>query len=158
IINACAPCHSRRSVITDTNTAATPFLDGYLPALIEAELYHTDGQIDGEVYEWGSFVQSKMFRAGVTCRNCHEPHAAGRIAEGNALCAQCHLPAKFDTVEHTHHQAASAGSACAACHMPAKTYMGIDQRRDHSFRIPRPDLTVSIGVPNTCNQCHSDRS
>jgi len=42
--------------------------------------------------------------------------------------------------------------------MPATTYMQIDPRFDHSIRIPRPDLTVSAGVPNACNGCHTDKS
>jgi predicted CXXCH cytochrome family protein len=99
-----------------------------------------------------------MFHAGVTCTNCHEPHTATLRAQGNSLCAQCHMPQKFDVAEHHHHKPDSSGAQCVNCHMPAKTYMGVDLRRDHSFRVPRPDLTVKIGVPNTCTQCHADRS
>ncbi len=69
-----------------------PYLDGYLPALLEAGLYHADGQIDGEVYEYGSFLQSRMYHTGVTCYDCHDPHTAKLRAEGNALCGQCHSP------------------------------------------------------------------
>lgn len=158
VLDACGGCHARRSIITEAHDAATPFLDAYRPALLDPGLYHADGQIDGEVFEYGSFVQSRMFRAGVTCTNCHDPHAGGRVAQGNALCAQCHSPQRFDVVSHHHHQPGSAGAQCANCHMPAKTFMGVDLRRDHSFRVPRPDLTLAIGVPNTCNQCHADKS
>lgn len=35
--------------------------------------------------------------------------------------------------------------------------MVVHARRDHGFRIPRPDLTVSLGVPNACASCHRDR-
>jgi Flp pilus assembly protein TadD len=42
--------------------------------------------------------------------------------------------------------------------MPTKTYMVVDARRDHSLRVPRPDLSVSLGTPNACTQCHTDRS
>jgi tetratricopeptide (TPR) repeat protein len=42
--------------------------------------------------------------------------------------------------------------------MPSKVYMGNDPRHDHSFRIPRPDLTAKYGTPNTCNSCHTDKS
>jgi len=157
VLDACGGCHARRSVIAPTHDAATPFLDAYRPALLQARLYHADGQIDGEVFEFGSFVQSRMFRAGVTCTNCHDPHAGGRIAQGNALCAQCHMPQRFDVTEHHHHTPGSPGAQCANCHMPAKTYMGIDRRRDHSFRVPRPDLTLRIGTPNTCAECHADK-
>ena len=158
VIDACGGCHARRSVLANGNTAATAFLDGHAPALLEPGLYHADGQIDGEVFELGAFLQSKMARAGVTCTNCHEPHAGGLRAQGNALCAQCHMPQKFDVAEHHHHEPASAGAQCANCHMPAKTYMGVDVRHDHSFRVPRPDLTLELGVPNTCSQCHTNQS
>ena len=51
-----------------------------------------------------------------------------------------------------------AAVACASCHMPAHTYMVVDPRHDHSLRIPRPDLSVKLGTPNACNDCHSDKS
>ena len=71
-LDICAGCHSRRKVIAQEFPAGTAFLDAYLPALLEPGLYHADGQIDGEVFEYGSFVQSRMYHAGVTCSNCHE--------------------------------------------------------------------------------------
>ena len=157
-LETCAACHSRRKVIAKNPMPGEPFLDAYLPALLEPGLYHADGQIDGEVYEYGSFLQSRMHAAGVTCSNCHDPHSAKLRAEGNALCAQCHLPAKFDVAEHHHHQPGSAGAQCVNCHMPTKNYMVVDARRDHSIRVPRPDLSVSLGTPNACTQCHADRS
>jgi len=129
-----------------------------LPALLGPGLYHVDGQIDGEVYEYGSFLQSRMHAAGVTCSNCHDPHSARLRAEGNALCAQCHMPAKFDATQHHHHQPGSAGAQCVNCHMPTKNYMVVDARRDHSMRVPRPDLSVSLGTPNACIQCHVGNS
>jgi predicted CXXCH cytochrome family protein len=144
-------------VIAKDPAAGEPYLDGHLPALLEPGLYHADGQIDGEVYEYGSFLQSRMHAAGVTCSNCHAPHSAKLRAEGNALCAQCHMPAKFDAAEHHHHQPGSAGAQCVNCHMPTKAYMVVDIRRDHSFRVPRPDLSVALGTPNACTQCHTDR-
>jgi len=156
-LETCAACHSRRKVIAKNPMPGEPYLDGYLPALLEPGLYHADGQIDGEVYEYGSFLQSRMHAAGVTCSNCHDPHSAKLRAEGNALCAQCHLPAKFDVAAHHHHQPGSAGAQCVNCHMPTKYYMVVDARRDHSIRVPRPDLSVSLGTPNACTQCHADR-
>lgn len=157
-LDVCAGCHSRRKVIAKEMPAGGPFLDSYLPALLEPGLYHADGQIDGEVFEYGSFVQSRMHHAGVTCSDCHEPHGLALCAEGNALCAQCHLPAKFDAAAHYHHEPGSAGAQCVNCHMPAKTYMVVDDRRDHSFRVPRPDLTIAIGAPNACASCHADKT
>ena len=41
--------------------------------------------------------------------------------------------------------------------MIERVYMGIDGRRDHSFRIPRPDLSVKLESPNACTDCHDDR-
>jgi Tfp pilus assembly protein PilF len=156
-LDTCAACHSRRRVIAKNAQPSAPMLDAYTPTGLEPGLYHADGQIDGEVYEYGSFVQSRMYHAGVTCSDCHEPHSLALRAEGNGLCAQCHMPAKFDTAEHHHHQSGSAGAQCVSCHMPAKTYMVVDRRRDHSFRVPRPDLSASIGTPNACTQCHASR-
>ena len=157
-LDTCAACHSRRKVIAKNPVPGEPFLNAYLPALLEPGLYHADGQIDGEVYEYGSFLQSRMHQAGVTCSDCHDPHSAKLRAEGNALCGQCHMPAKFDVAEHHHHQAGSAGAQCVNCHMPTKTYMVVDARRDHSIRIPRPDLSVALGTPNACTQCHAGSS
>ena len=156
-LETCAACHSRRKVIANNLTPGAPYLDAYLPALLDSGLYHADGQIDGEVYEYGSFLQSRMHAAGVTCANCHDPHSAKLRAEGNALCAQCHLPEKFDVAAHHHHRPGSTGAQCVNCHIPTKNYMVVDARRDHSIRVPRPDLSVSLGTPNACTQCHADR-
>jgi predicted CXXCH cytochrome family protein len=157
-LDACAPCHSRRKLLASGLAPDAPFLDVALPALLEPGLYHADGQIDGEVFEFDSFLQSTMHKADVVCSNCHEPHSAKLRAEGNALCAQCHLPEKFDVTTHHKHPPSSAGAQCVNCHMPTKTYMVVHDRRDHSIRVPRPDLSVSIGTPNACTQCHTDRS
>jgi predicted CXXCH cytochrome family protein len=157
-LDTCASCHSRRKVITKNPVPGEPYLDSYLPALLEPGLYFADGQIDGEVYEYGSFLQSRMHAVGVTCSNCHDPHSAKLRTQGNALCAQCHLPEKFDVAAHHHHQPGNTGAQCVNCHMPKKNYMVVDARRDHSLRVPRPDLSVSLGTPNACTQCHADRS
>jgi len=156
-VEACAACHSQRGRITEAPQAGEAFLDGYQPAFLDRGLYHDDGQIDEEVYEWGSFVQSRMYGAGVRCSDCHDPHSAALRAEGNALCGGCHEPARFDVPEHHHHPADSVGASCVACHMPTHTVMSIDPRRDHSFSVPRPDLTLRIGSPNACAACHASR-
>jgi Tfp pilus assembly protein PilF len=155
-IDSCGRCHSRRGTLGDYHYGA-PLLGTHRLALPQSPLYYHDGQIRDEVYEYGSFVQSKMHQAGVVCSNCHDPHSLQLRAEGNDVCAQCHVPAKYDTTQHHHHQEGSAGAACANCHMPETTYMGVDARRDHSMRIPRPDLSAVMGTPNACNQCHQDK-
>ena len=137
--------------------------------LLSPGSYHADGQIDGEVYVLGSFLQSKMHVRGVSCSDCHDPHSLELVAQGNALCLQCHGPhapierfptltkKNYDGAEHHFHPAGGAGSACVDCHMPSKNYMVVDPRRDHSFRIPRPDLSLEHGTPNACNGCHDER-
>jgi tetratricopeptide (TPR) repeat protein len=156
-VETCAPCHARRATVDDRYVHGHPLLDTHRPALLERELYHADGQILGEVYEYGSFLQSRMYRAGVTCSDCHDPHSLKTATPPSAVCARCHLPAKFDTPAHHHHRAGSTGAACVGCHMPERTYMMVDPRRDHSLRVPRPDLSVAIGTPNACTGCHRDR-
>jgi Flp pilus assembly protein TadD len=158
VIDACAPCHARRTTISHTYQPGQPLLDADVPALLTPGLYHADGQIDGEVYEYGSFLQSKMYRQGVTCTNCHAPHSLRLRAAGNAVCTQCHLASKYDSAAHHFHRPDSAGAQCVACHMPSKTYMIVDPRHDHSLRVPRPDLSVELGTPNPCTQCHAERS
>jgi Tfp pilus assembly protein PilF len=156
-IEVCAQCHARRGQIAEGYQAGKPFLDHYRPAFLTPPLYHSDGQQRGEVYNWGSFLQSKMYASGITCSDCHNPHSGKLRAEGNALCATCHLPSKYDTAAHHHHPSGSAGAACVACHMPTTTYLVVDPRHDHSLRIPRPDLSVKLGTPNPCNGCHTNR-
>ncbi len=157
-IQVCARCHSRRGQIHEDYVHGQPVGDDYRVALLDQDLYFPDGQIKAEVYEYGSFSQSRMFHAGVTCSDCHEPHDLELRADGNRVCLQCHAASKYNSPRHHFHKVGSRGAQCVECHMPARTYMVIDARRDHSIRIPRPDLTVRLGTPNACNQCHSDKS
>ena len=155
-VDSCARCHARRGTLGDYHYGAE-LLDTHRLSVLQPPLYYPDGQIRDEVYVYGSFLQSKMHQAGVVCSNCHEPHSNALRAPGNDVCAQCHKPAEYDTAEHHFHPVDSRGASCANCHMPETTYMGVDPRRDHSMRVPRPDLSVVMGTPNACNQCHSDR-
>jgi len=157
-IDVCAQCHSRRGQFSNGYHPGETLEDHYLPALLTAGLYYPDGQQRDEVYNWGSFLSSRMYSKGVTCGDCHEPHGGKLRAAGNAVCAQCHLASKFDTQAHHFHEPGTPGAQCAACHMRTTTYMVVDPRHDHSFRIPRPDLSETLGVPNACNQCHADRT
>lgn len=167
-LEACAPCHSRREPLTPVAAHGGPLLDDFLPARLAEGLYHSDGQILGEVYVYGSFVQSRMHAAGVRCSDCHDPHRLTLRVDGNAVCTQCHrersvdrfpmlAPGRYDTPSHHHHETGSPGARCVNCHMPDRTYMVVDRRRDHGFRVPRPDLSVALGTPNPCTDCHEDR-
>ena len=157
-LETCAPCHSRRHPIKSDHQAGERFLDAYVPSLLDEGVYFADGQIQEEDYEYGSFLQSKMHHEGVTCSDCHNPHSLSLPSKDlNSVCGRCHSLAKFGVAEHHHHKASSAGALCVNCHMPARTYMVKDVRRDHSFRIPRPDFSIAYGTPNACSQCHSDR-
>jgi predicted CXXCH cytochrome family protein len=154
--DVCAQCHSRRAQLAEGYRAGLPFMDHYLPSLLSTGLYYADGQQRDEVFTWGSFLQSRMHRAGVTCSDCHDPHTQKLRAPGNAVCGQCHQSTRYDTPEHHFHATSSLAGQCINCHMPATTYMVVDPRRDHSFRVPRPDLTVAIGTPNACSGCHRE--
>jgi len=156
-IQVCARCHSRRSVISAGYTPGEPYLDHYMPRLLDQGMYFADGQIQDEVYVFGSFLQSKMYHAGVTCSDCHEPHSLQLRQQGNGVCLQCHAADTFDTKKHHFHENGTEGALCAECHMPPRNYMVVDPRHDHSFRVPRPDLSVSLGTPNACDRCHADR-
>lgn len=157
-IDTCARCHARAARLSDDDPHGRLPLDTHRLSLLDPGLYWDDGQMRDEVYNWGSFLQSKMFAKGVTCSDCHDPHSLKLRAPGNAVCAQCHQPARYDAVTHTRHAAGTAGAACAACHMPTTTYMVIDPRHDHSMRVPRPDLSVKLGTPNACNNCHTGKT
>jgi Flp pilus assembly protein TadD len=169
-IEVCAACHARRQSLASRSSApGDRFLDNFVPALLRTGLYHADGQILEEVYVYGSFLQSKMHAQGVRCTDCHEPHGLGTLAEGNTLCVRCHnpegnprfpalKPGFFDSPSHHFHREVGEGAECANCHMPAQIYMVVDPRRDHSFRVPRPDLSVRLGTPNACTLCHNDKT
>jgi tetratricopeptide (TPR) repeat protein len=163
-VDFCAPCHSRRTELGDYEHTAGELLDNVLPANLREGLYHADGQILEEVYVYGSFVQSKMYKNDVKCGDCHDPHSLELHFEGNDLCGQCHRVDVYDSYDHHFHQAEvegepSDGALCVMCHMVEQPFMVIDWRADHSFRVPRPDLSAEIGVPNACTQsgCHDDR-
>ena len=157
-MEGCFACHSLRSPLTDGINPNKAFLDQFTPQLPSAPTYHADGQIKEEVYVYGSFLQSKMYAKGVNCLDCHDKHTMKLKAEGNGLCLQCHSGEAYNVKSHHQHQESSTGAQCANCHMPTTRYMGVDDRRDHSFKIPRPDLSEQFGTPNACIKCHQDQS
>lgn len=157
LVDQCARCHMRREQFSEAFNFEGTMLDHYYPQLIEEPIYYSDGQILDEDYVYGSFIQSKMYKNNIACNNCHNSHSLKLKFEGNLLCAQCHLPEKFNTPKHHFHKMDTDGAQCINCHMPGKYYMGNDFRRDHSFRVPRPDLSLKYGTPNACSGCHKDK-
>jgi Tfp pilus assembly protein PilF len=175
-VELCAPCHSRRAILGDYTHAEPDLLDSMLPSLLTPELYFADGQILEEVYVYGSFTQSKMYSRNVRCSDCHDVHSIKKVKEGNGLCLQCHRASIYDTKAHHFHKKkgekgesiksadgkvlfdVGTGSECVQCHMPERPYMVIDYRADHSFRLPRPDLSIKLNTPNACNRCHVDKT
>ena len=155
----CAQCHSRHTQISEKDNLKTDSLgDRYRLTLINNENYHSDGQIYDEVYVYGSFIQSKMFKKGVTCSNCHDPHSGELTLPKEKLCLQCHDETTYNSQKHHHHPEKSSGAQCVSCHMPETTYMQIDQRADHGWHSPRPDLSLKLGTPDTCLSCHKDKN
>ena len=157
-IEMCARCHARRSQLYEDSVPGKPLLETHKPALLEEGLYFADGQQEEEVYEYGSFLQSRMYAMGVACGNCHDPHSGKIEGAADETCKHCHAPERFATPEHHHHKLDGKGASCVECHMPTRDYMVIDARRDHSLRVPRPDLTLELGTPNACTPCHADKN
>lgn len=158
-INTCAPCHSFRQELNTDYVHGDDFMNHFDPMLPHPDNYFADGQIKGEVYVYGSFLQSKMYDQNVKCSNCHNPHTLELKASitDNTLCMSCHEPS-YNTPEHHFHEQNTESSMCVNCHMTGRYYMEVDYRRDHSFRIPRPDQTAQFGTPNACNDCHTDQT
>jgi len=156
-LNQCAGCHARRTKLTQNMEPGIKFEDQFILQTLNTEYYHGDGQIDDEDYVFGSFRQSKMFAEGVRCTDCHDAHSLKLKFDDNRLCAQCHVPANYNSKKHHFHAENTDASLCINCHMTGKNYMGNDFRRDHSFRIPRPDQSVNYGTPNACTGCHEGK-
>src|SRR5436190_7078860 len=156
-LTTCAPCHARKSDISASLLPGSELMDNFIPEIPTTEHFHADGQVNDEDYIYTSFLQSKMFRQGVKCNNCHDSHSTKLIVTGNLTCLKCHAKT-YDDPAHTFHPEGATASKCISCHMPGKLYMGNDLRHDHSFRVPRPDLSVKYGTPNACTNCHTNKN
>ena len=159
-VEACGRCHARRSEISENWTPGRWLYETHaIQSPLARDVYWPDGQIRDveEPYNYVPFKQSKMFAAGVTCSDCHNPHSGRQRLAGDSVCLQCHASETFSAEKHSHHEKTGAQPGCVSCHMPARTYMVVDRRHDHSLRIPRPDLSVKLGTPNACNDCHADK-
>jgi predicted CXXCH cytochrome family protein len=156
-LETCGMCHSRSAKIAEPWRPGQSLLETHLPSLLRPGLFEADGKSLDEVYNYAPFRQSKMFMAGVSCSDCHDPHSLKLRADGNAVCEQCHDGQKYAATSHHHHKDGSTGARCVACHMPVKTYMQVDPRHDHAFRVPRPDESLRFGTSNACSECHTDK-
>ncbi len=157
-VETCGLCHARRGPLAEDWKPGQSLSQTHQVSLMDRRLFHADGQMrdDEETYNYAPFRMSRMFAAGVTCSDCHNPHSGKLKASVNATCGQCHAPARYEAVAHRRH--AGTELNCASCHMPVRNYMVVDRRHDHGFRIPRPDLSVKFGTPNACNDCHKNQS
>ena len=131
--------------------------------------HFADGTGHKNRMQGNDFVQSTMYRRGVTCFSCHDPHGTGNAADtikpARDLCLTCHGPTSPNgphaptTEAHTHHAAGSAGSECVACHMPKieQTIANVNVR-SHTFEFITPTMTEEFKIPNACTGCHTDKS
>lgn len=115
------------------------------------------------------FVQSVMYRRGVTCFSCHDVHGTGNDAQlrkpGDQICLDCHSPLSVNgprtatLEEHTHHAKGSTGSSCMACHMPKiETTIAEVKVRAHTFGFITPVMTDKYKIPNPCTSCHTGQT
>lgn len=159
-VETCGLCHARRSQFSEAWSPGQTLFNTHMVSPIGRGLYSADGQMldSEEAYNYGSFKQSKMFAAGVTCGDCHDPHSAKLRIAGDGTCLQCHSQKQYADAKHHRHETLSPPLPCSSCHMPTRTYMVVDTRHDHSFRVPRPDISIKLGTPNACNDCHADKT
>lgn len=158
-VETCGLCHARRAGFHEDWKPGQFLSQTHVVEPLARTTYHADGQIRDveEPYNYTPFKQGRMFAAGVTCSDCHEPHNAKLRSSGEGVCLQCHASDKYADVKHRQHAKVDAPPTCMSCHMQTRTYMVVDNRHDHTFRIPRPDLSVTMGTPNACNDCHRDK-
>jgi predicted CXXCH cytochrome family protein len=128
-----------------------------------------DGTAHKNRMQGNDFVQSVMYRRGITCFSCHDVHGTGNNAQlrepVDKLCLDCHRPMSLNgprtatLEEHTHHKKDSPGSQCVACHMPKIATTIADVKvRAHTFAFISPQMTDEYKIPNPCTSCHADRS
>ena len=128
-----------------------------------------DGTAHKNRMQGNDFVQSLMYRRGVTCFTCHDAHGTENYAQlrkpADKLCLDCHGPLspngpRTATIEeHTHHQAGTPGSQCITCHMPKiETTLADVKVRAHTFAFISPAFTDKYKIPNPCTSCHTDKS
>lgn len=164
----CASCHARREELDEDFAAGEKFDNHFrLELPTQRGIFWANGMQRDEDYCETGLRLSRMGAAGVTCLDCHDAHSAKLKLpqEDNSLCLRCHASGTpvngtptpvIDMSTHTPCPQGSKGSRCVECHMPESSYMARDPRRDHSFNAPDPQLTVELGIPNSCTMCHKE--
>jgi hypothetical protein len=166
----CGQCHWPKTTIATGFDTTRNYLDYYVPVFVHTDLNtpaNPSGWADGRPRRFSNearaFFLSGCFQSGqALCVNCHDPH--WNRTDGNVelmtrpdqYCESCH--SGYAKSDHTHHAQSSAGASCVACHMPKTVEGARDHMRDHSMLGPVPENTVDYGIPNACNECHSDRT
>jgi predicted CXXCH cytochrome family protein len=128
-----------------------------------------DGTAHKNRMQGNDFVQSVMYRRGVTCFSCHDMHGTDNYSQlrkpADQLCLDCHGPLFLNgprtaTIEeHTHHKRGSAGSSCIACHMPKIATTVADVKvRAHTFAFITPSMSDKYKIPSPCTTCHADKT
>ncbi len=161
----CASCHARREELTGKFTVGDKFDEHFRLELPKVPgVFYPNGLQWEEDYSETSFRLHRMGRTGVTCYDCHDPHSGkvNKPTENDELCLQCHGTNKVVNgvlAPQVSHNKLCGGKAmpCIECHMPRMTYMGRDPRRDHGLHWPDPRMSIELGVPNACLNCHKDK-
>ncbi len=132
--------------------------------------HFADGTAHKNRMQGNDFVQSEMYRHGVTCFSCHDVHGTSNPADLRVptaeMCSTCHTPggpngprAKTPRGAHPPQGDSSTGSACVACHMPKiETTIADVKVRSHTFSFVTPAETERNGTPNPCTLCHADKT
>jgi predicted CXXCH cytochrome family protein len=182
--DTCIQCHSQGRPLT--NPIEGKYYDwpvGFRPGLHLRDFWQLedhalgaatfthfpDGTAHKNRMQGNDFVQSVMYRRGITCFSCHDVHGTDNYAQlrkpADKLCLDCHGPLSLNgprtatLEEHTHHKAGSTGSQCVACHMPKiETTIADVKVRAHTFAFITPAMTDKYKIPNPCTSCHTDKS
>ena len=182
--DTCIQCHSQgRPVTSPIEGKYYDWPVGYRVGLNLRDFWqledHTLGQTTFTHFAEGTahknrmqgndFVQSVMYRRGVTCFSCHDVHGTDNYAQlrkpADMLCLDCHGPLSLNgprtatLEEHTHHKKGSPGSSCIACHMPKiETTIADVKVSAHTFAFITPAMTDKYNIPNPCTMCHADKT
>jgi len=182
--DACIQCHSQGRPLT--NPIEGKYYDwpvGYRVGLNLRDFWQLEDHTLGEMtfthfpegtahknrMQGNDFVQSVMYRRGITCFSCHDVHGTDNYAQlrkpADKLCLDCHGPMSPNgprtaaLEQHTHHKAGTPGSQCISCHMPKiETTLADVKVRAHTFAFISPALTDKYKIPNPCTSCHTDKS